>query len=119
MLIILLLGIEIYYVVKFKPQEIREYSLDLVCSTEREKFLYPIRAIGHKSQVTFPDDISFGVNTIKCTVGKTLLLKNIGTGTVKFVMSSMHNCITCPTEVRLSCNVGYFISCIISSSYIN
>lgn len=47
------IGIEIYYLIKFKPQEIKEYSLDLVCSTEREKFLYPIRVLGHQPQVLY------------------------------------------------------------------
>ena len=51
--ILIQIGIEIYYLIKFKPQEIKEYSLDLVCSTEREKFLYPIRVLGHQPQVPY------------------------------------------------------------------
>lgn len=44
-------GIEVYFIIKFKPQEVREYSLDLLCSTEREKFLVPVRAVSHRPQV--------------------------------------------------------------------
>ena len=43
-------GIEVCFIIKFKPQEVKEYSLDLVCSTEREKFLVPIRANSHRPQ---------------------------------------------------------------------
>ena len=44
-------GMEVCYILKFKPQEIKEYSMDLVCSTEREKFVVPLRATGHRPMV--------------------------------------------------------------------
>jgi hypothetical protein len=50
-------------------------------------------------QVTLPDNISFGHCSVKCKVTKILLVKNVGTGTVKFMMSSMHSTLTCPNEV--------------------
>ena len=53
-------GMEISYVITFKPQEARDYSFDLVCATEREKFIVPIRAVEKKPQMTFPDEIHFG-----------------------------------------------------------
>ncbi|KAH8054149.1 hypothetical protein JL720_14520 [Aureococcus anophagefferens] len=34
-------GMEVCFVVKFRPQEVREYKVDLVCCTEREKFIVP------------------------------------------------------------------------------
>ena len=58
-MILIFIGIEIYYVVKFKPQEIKEYFLDLVCSTDRERFLYPVRALGHRPQVITRKNIYF------------------------------------------------------------
>ena len=39
-------GMEVCFVVKFRPQEVREYKVDLVCCTEREKFIVPVRAFG-------------------------------------------------------------------------
>nr|KAJ3422705.1 CDP-diacylglycerol--glycerol-3-phosphate 3-phosphatidyltransferase [Polyrhizophydium stewartii] len=39
-------GMEIPFIVKFKPEENVDYVCNLVCETEREKFLLPIRAIG-------------------------------------------------------------------------
>lgn len=68
-------GIEIYYIVKFKPQEIREYSLNLICSTEREKFLYPVRASGHKPEVMIMKyfDCCFCASFIHSDVAQVLL----------------------------------------------
>lgn len=68
-------GIEIYYIVKFKPQEIREYSLNLICSTEREKFLYPVRASGHKPEVMIMKyfDCCFCASFIRSNVAQVLL----------------------------------------------
>jgi hydrocephalus-inducing protein len=37
---------ETNYVVKFTPEEHVDYLFELVCVTEREKFIVPIRAIG-------------------------------------------------------------------------
>ena len=44
-------GMEVMFIVKFKAQEVRDYSYDLICSTEREKFLVPIRAINKTGHV--------------------------------------------------------------------
>ncbi len=41
-------GIEVPYVLKFTPQEQKDYFYDLICSTERERFVVPIRAIGSR-----------------------------------------------------------------------
>lgn len=39
-------GIDVSYILTFTPQERVDYSYNLECVTEREKFLVPIQAIG-------------------------------------------------------------------------
>lgn len=48
---------EVCYVVTFKPQEVRAYSAELVVVTEREKFIVPVGAIGHRAVLDFPDQV--------------------------------------------------------------
>jgi hypothetical protein len=89
---------EVCFIVKFKPQEVREYYLDLVCSTEREKFIVPVRAVGHRPEILLPDEILFGICAVKSANKKTLLVRNIGPNEAKFTVQSMHGAFTCPNE---------------------
>lgn len=50
-------GMEVCYVVIFEPQEVRAYSAELMVVTEREKFVVPIGAIGHRAVLDFPDQV--------------------------------------------------------------
>jgi hypothetical protein len=81
-------GMEICFTVTFKPQEKREYNLDLVCSTEREKFVIPIRAMGLYAVLNFPDFVDFGVCPVKKTYTKTMVVRNMGTKASKFLLSA-------------------------------
>ena len=91
-------GIEIYFVVKFKPQEVRDYAWDLVCCTEREKFIVPIRAIGTRPRITFPDDVNFGLCPVKSGMRKVLLVQNVGSSQARFTIKSLLSVYTCPGE---------------------
>merc|ERR1719174_1510983 len=53
-------GMEVTYVIRFKPDARIDYSHDLVVITEREKFSVPIRASGGSALLDFPDSIDFG-----------------------------------------------------------
>lgn len=52
-------GMEVSFTIKFKPQEVKDYSVDLVVSTEREKFLVPVVAVGDRPLLQLPDDVSY------------------------------------------------------------
>ncbi|XP_044126636.1 hydrocephalus-inducing protein homolog [Bufo gargarizans] len=62
----------------FTPEENKDYVHELICITEREKFLVPIRAIGARAVLDFPDQLSFQVCPVKYSTQKTLLVRNIG-----------------------------------------
>ena len=89
---------EICFIIKFKAQEVRDYSYDLVCSTEREKFLVPIRAIGNRPRVTFPDELSFGTVPVKSTCSKMMFVQNIGLSTAKFTLRTHDDIFSCHGE---------------------
>ncbi|RYH22951.1 hypothetical protein EON65_18485, partial [archaeon] len=91
-------GMEICFVVTFKPQEIREYAWDLVCSTEREKFIVPLRAIGYRPLLTLPDEIDFGPCPIKAAAEKKITVQNIGSSVARFTMRSLSPQFTCPEQ---------------------
>jgi adenylate kinase family enzyme len=80
-------GMEVSYVIRFKPDARIDYTHDLVVITEREKFSVPIRASGGSALLDFPDVVDFGSN---CVVGhqseRTVLVRNVGDRATKFVL---------------------------------
>ena len=59
-----------------------------MCITEREKFVVPVRAIGARAILDFPDDVNFPPNAVKNTSTKTLLVRNIGNRAARFSLSA-------------------------------
>ena len=45
----------------------QDYRLDLVCTTEREKFVVPVKAMGARALLDFPDEIHFPSSPVKVT----------------------------------------------------
>ncbi|XP_075045519.1 hydrocephalus-inducing protein homolog [Mixophyes fleayi] len=68
----------------FTPEENKDYCHELICITEREKFLVPIRAIGARALLDFPDQISFQLSPVKYVSQRTLLVRNIGNRAARF-----------------------------------
>jgi len=66
---------------------LQDYTHELVCITEREKFIVPVRAIGARAVLDFPDEINFPIGPVKYTNTKTLLVRNIGNKEGKFTLS--------------------------------
>uniref|UniRef100_A0A669QXT0 HYDIN axonemal central pair apparatus protein n=1 Tax=Phasianus colchicus TaxID=9054 RepID=A0A669QXT0_PHACC len=62
----------------FTPEENKDYFHQLTCITEREKFVVPIRAIGARAILDFPDQLNFSVCPVKHSTQKTLLVRNVG-----------------------------------------
>jgi len=91
-------GMEVYFVLTFKPQEVRYYSYDLICSTEREKFLVPVRAIGTRPRLTLPNEIDFGESPIKSLTQRKISVQNVGTAVARFNMRSNNKLFTCPLQ---------------------
>ena len=54
-------GMEVQYVVKFTPEERVDYVHELICVTEREKFIVPIKAVGARG--IFHSIVAFELKT--------------------------------------------------------
>ncbi|KAI8803400.1 hypothetical protein BJ742DRAFT_498091 [Cladochytrium replicatum] len=81
-------GMETDFILRFTPEELNDYSIDIVCVTEREKFLLPVRAIGARAILDFPDEVTFGESPVRYKSIKTLLVRNIGQKNAKFQLKT-------------------------------
>ena len=61
-----------------RPFNKEDYSLDLVVATERERFVVPIRAVGNKPALDFPDAIEFEPTAAKSSSQKVQTVRNVG-----------------------------------------
>ena len=81
-------GMEICYIITFKPQERREYSLDLICSTERERLIVPVHARGTSAVLNFPKRIDFSMCPVKRTTTKVITVRNTGSEGSRFLLKT-------------------------------
>ena len=77
-------GMEISFLIKFSPEAKSDYSYDLMVLTEREKFIVPIRAVGCRAMLDFPDVLDFGQVPVKHVTEKPAMIRNIGEKTTKW-----------------------------------
>jgi hydrocephalus-inducing protein len=75
---------EVQYTIRFSPEAKIDYAYDLTVVTEREKFIVPIRAVGCRALLDFPDKIDFGPVPVKHTAEKPIMVRNIGEKTTKW-----------------------------------
>lgn len=80
-------GMDVVFILQFTPEDdSRDYNYNLVVNTEREQFLVPIKAIGKRAILDFPDELSFIDSPVRFSSTKTLLVRNIGTRAAKFTL---------------------------------
>jgi len=87
-------GMEISFQVLFSPEAKIDYAYDLNVVTEREKFIVPIRAIGCKAVLDFPDSLDFGRVPVKHEIKKPVVISNIGEKATKWQLSLPGTCFT-------------------------
>ncbi|XP_039618305.1 hydrocephalus-inducing protein-like [Polypterus senegalus] len=81
-------GMSSTFHILFKPDENKDYSHLLVFMTEREKFVVPIKAIGARAILDFPDHLNFSDCPVKYLSQKTLLVRNIGNREARFTLNT-------------------------------
>lgn len=65
----------------------KDYSHEILVATEREKYLVPIKAIGARAILDFPDDITFPLTAVKSSnASKVLFVRNVGNREARFVL---------------------------------
>ncbi|KAI9002678.1 hypothetical protein BC832DRAFT_104056 [Gaertneriomyces semiglobifer] len=83
-------GMEVSYLLRFTPEALMDYKYDLICVTEREKFVVPIQAIGARALLDFPDEVVFPEAAVKHESVRTLFVRNIGNLPAKFTMDASY-----------------------------
>ena len=58
-------GMEVLFKVHFAPREGQDYHCQLVCITERERFVIGISARGPRACFDFPDAVDFGLQPVR------------------------------------------------------
>ncbi|KAM8982871.1 hydrocephalus-inducing protein homolog isoform 2-T2 [Ara ararauna] len=71
-------GMSSTYRILFRPDENKDYFDELIIITEREKFFVPIRAIGARAILDFPEQLNFTDCPVRFSTRKTLLVRNVG-----------------------------------------
>ena len=78
---------------RLRLEEVREYRVELVCCTERERFVVPVVAYGLRPVLSFPDEIIFSTTPVKHASAKSFTVRNVGTA---------------PADFRLACSNAAF-----------
>ncbi|KAI1235393.1 Hydrocephalus-inducing protein, partial [Lamprotornis superbus] len=65
-----------------------DYFHQLLCITEREELIVPIRAIGARAILDFPDQLDFSKCPVNYSTQKTLLVRNIGNQAAHYQLST-------------------------------
>ncbi|NXQ53654.1 HYDIN protein, partial [Anthoscopus minutus] len=82
----------------------QDYFHEVICTTEREKFIVPIWAIGARGILDFPDQLDFSVCPVKYDTQKTLLVRNVGNRAALFQLSTKSPFSVIPAKGAL--NIG-------------
>ena len=94
-------GMEVAYKVIFSPLDQEDYAVDLVVSTERERFIVPVRCIGNKPALDFPDVITMEPTAAKGTSALTRTVRNVGAKAAKFALFAPEPFSVSPSEGSL------------------
>ena len=107
---------------------LQDYHLELVCTTERERFVVPVRAVGVRALLDFPDDINFPASPVKVCVyvyhyvghficqnfacvqypsSKTILVRSVGDQEAQFALHTKRYKLYCHNAHRTAtgCNM--------------
>ncbi|KAG6972410.1 hypothetical protein JG687_00001491 [Phytophthora cactorum] len=95
-------GMEIAFVLEFFPQEVTDYSLDLVCCTERERFLLPVRVRGRFAALDLSDELEIGICPVKMPTTRVLTVRNVGTRGSSFAFQTSEHFRVTPPSATLA-----------------
>lgn len=94
-------GMEAVFSLEFSPQDIADYAIDLVCVTERERFVLPVRARGRFAALDIPDEIALGFCPVRVRTTKVLTVRNVGTRAAKFAFRASEHFTIAPASAAL------------------
>ncbi|KAL9822953.1 hydrocephalus-inducing protein-like [Geothlypis trichas] len=74
--------------IRFTPGENKDYSHELVCVTENERIVVPIRAIGARAVLDLPARLDLSKCPVRCSTQQTLLVRNVGDQAARYQLST-------------------------------
>ncbi|XP_077642560.1 hydrocephalus-inducing protein homolog [Lonchura striata] len=81
-------GLSVTVRILFSPEQNKDYFHQLLCTSEREGFIVPIRAICARAILDFPDQLDFSKCPVKYCSQKTLLVRNVGNRAAHYQLST-------------------------------
>ncbi|KAM7040273.1 hydrocephalus-inducing protein homolog [Acridotheres tristis] len=81
-------GLSVTVRILFSPGQNKDYFHQLLCITETEELIVPIRAIGARAILDFPDELDFSECPVKYSTQKTLLVQNLGNRAAHYQLST-------------------------------
>ncbi|RLN87341.1 hypothetical protein BBJ28_00008070 [Nothophytophthora sp. Chile5] len=94
-------GMQLAFALEFSPQEVTDYAIDLVCCTERERFLVPVRVRGRFAALDLPDEIDLGLCPVRMPTNRVLTVRNVGTRGAYFAFRPSDNFRVTPASASL------------------
>eukprot|EP01113_Clastostelium_recurvatum_P045847 TRINITY_DN7944_c0_g1_i2.p1 TRINITY_DN7944_c0_g1~~TRINITY_DN7944_c0_g1_i2.p1 ORF type:complete len:187 (-),score=59.95 TRINITY_DN7944_c0_g1_i2:253-813(-) len=80
-------GMDATFMLRFVPDSTSDFACNLVCLTEREKFIVPVRAVGARPRLDLPERLVFDSAPVKAASQKTFLVRNVGEKPAQFHLS--------------------------------
>ncbi|KAL9822952.1 uncharacterized protein GJ701_016070 [Geothlypis trichas] len=84
--------------IRFTPGENKDYSHELVCVTENERIVVPIRAIGARAVLDLPARLDLSKCPVRSSTQQTLLVRNVGDQAARYQLSTQRGCVTGPSS---------------------
>ncbi|XP_053809138.1 hydrocephalus-inducing protein homolog, partial [Vidua chalybeata] len=87
--------------IRFTPDENTDYVHELICITARERIVVPIRAIGAKAILDFPDQLDFSKCPVKYSSQQTLVVRNVSHRAARYQLSTQSPFFVAPAKGTL------------------
>lgn len=81
-------GMEVAYLITFKPDSFDDYHYDMVVCTEREKFLVPIISRGRRAALDLPDTVEFDATPARGSSTQSFVVTNVGQRKSQFTLKA-------------------------------
>eukprot|EP00658_Telonema_sp_P-2_P011349 TRINITY_DN14309_c0_g1_i2.p1 TRINITY_DN14309_c0_g1~~TRINITY_DN14309_c0_g1_i2.p1 ORF type:complete len:774 (+),score=193.47 TRINITY_DN14309_c0_g1_i2:174-2495(+) len=95
-------GMEVSYVVQFRPEEAVDYAYDIEFVTEREKFVVPVRGWGPQPKIQLPDHCDFGKIMACFESERTFLARNVGNKAASVTFTTEAPFLVLPSTIGLA-----------------
>jgi hydrocephalus-inducing protein len=94
-------GMEVTYIVSFRPEEDIDYYYELEFMSERERFFVPIKGIGPRAKLQIPEVVKFDDAPACHLSERTFLARNVGNKAARLYLTTSTPFEVVPSSVSL------------------